>query len=61
MSISGCQVNGLDRSWQRPPGVAAKLIDCKNANGNMNIVLCMTSITVVAVSFLSRLFVEWVG
>lgn len=26
-------VNGLDRSWQRPPGVAAKLIDCKAANG----------------------------
>ncbi|KAI6688534.1 hypothetical protein NL676_025362 [Syzygium grande] len=26
-------VNGLDRSWQRPPGVAAKLIDCRDANG----------------------------
>lgn len=26
-------VGGLDRSWQRPPGVAAKLIDCKSANG----------------------------
>lgn len=26
-------VSGLDRSWQRPPGVAAKLIDCKSANG----------------------------
>ncbi|KAA8514747.1 hypothetical protein F0562_017925 [Nyssa sinensis] len=26
-------VSGLDRSWQRPPGVAAKLIDCKAANG----------------------------
>ncbi|XP_010061239.2 psbP domain-containing protein 3, chloroplastic isoform X3 [Eucalyptus grandis] len=26
-------VNGLDRSWQRPPGVAAKLIDCQDANG----------------------------
>ncbi|XP_057516975.1 psbP domain-containing protein 3, chloroplastic [Amaranthus tricolor] len=26
-------VNGLDRSWQRPPGIAAKLIDCKAANG----------------------------
>ncbi|XP_059460649.1 psbP domain-containing protein 3, chloroplastic [Corylus avellana] len=26
-------VNGLDRSWQRPPGVAAKLIDCKASNG----------------------------
>ncbi|KAK6939181.1 PsbP, C-terminal [Dillenia turbinata] len=26
-------VNGLDRSWQRPPGVAAKLIDCRAANG----------------------------
>ncbi|XP_031405893.1 psbP domain-containing protein 3, chloroplastic isoform X3 [Punica granatum] len=26
-------VNGLDRSWQRPPGLAAKLIDCKAANG----------------------------
>lgn len=27
------QVGGLDRSWQRPPGVAAKLIDSKSANG----------------------------
>ncbi|XVF74058.1 hypothetical protein PTKIN_Ptkin13bG0031100 [Pterospermum kingtungense] len=26
-------VSGLDRSWQRPPGVTAKLIDCKAANG----------------------------
>lgn len=26
-------VNGLDRSWQRPPGVAAKLIDCKSSDG----------------------------
>uniref|UniRef100_A0A2P2LF25 PsbP C-terminal domain-containing protein n=1 Tax=Rhizophora mucronata TaxID=61149 RepID=A0A2P2LF25_RHIMU len=26
-------VSGLDRSWQRPPGVAAKLIDCKATNG----------------------------
>ncbi|KAK7409845.1 hypothetical protein VNO78_00203 [Psophocarpus tetragonolobus] len=26
-------VSGLDRSWQRPPGVAAKLIDCKSSNG----------------------------
>lgn len=26
-------VNGLDRSWQRPPGIAAKLIDCKAAKG----------------------------
>ncbi|KAK4767762.1 hypothetical protein SAY87_002903 [Trapa incisa] len=26
-------VNGLDRSWQRPPGVVAKLINCKDANG----------------------------
>ncbi|KAB1203504.1 PsbP domain-containing protein 3, chloroplastic [Morella rubra] len=26
-------VNGLDRSWQRPPGVVAKLIDCRAANG----------------------------
>lgn len=26
-------VSGLDRSWVRPPGVAAKLIDCKSANG----------------------------
>lgn len=26
-------VSGLDRSWQRPPGVAAKLIDTKSANG----------------------------
>ncbi|KAI4336677.1 hypothetical protein L6164_015173 [Bauhinia variegata] len=26
-------VSGLDRSWQRPPGVAAKLIDAKAANG----------------------------
>ncbi|OMP00868.1 Photosystem II PsbP, oxygen evolving complex [Corchorus olitorius] len=26
-------VSGLDRSWQRPPGVAAKLIDCRAANG----------------------------
>ncbi|KAE9456808.1 hypothetical protein C3L33_11287, partial [Rhododendron williamsianum] len=27
-------VSGLDRSWQRPPGVKAKLIDSKAANGN---------------------------
>ncbi|KAL2346147.1 hypothetical protein Fmac_000147 [Flemingia macrophylla] len=26
-------VSGLDRSWQRPPGVAAKLIDCKSSKG----------------------------
>lgn len=26
-------VSGLDRSWQRPPGVKAKLIDSKSANG----------------------------
>ncbi|XP_077228052.1 photosystem II reaction center PsbP family protein [Tasmannia lanceolata] len=26
-------VSGLDRSWQRPPGLAAKLIDSKAANG----------------------------
>ncbi|KAK3122132.1 hypothetical protein QOZ80_8BG0665520 [Eleusine coracana subsp. coracana] len=26
-------VNGLDRSWQRPPGLAAKLIDSKASNG----------------------------
>ncbi|RYR48865.1 hypothetical protein Ahy_A07g034951 [Arachis hypogaea] len=24
-------IGGLDRSWQRPPGVAAKLIDCKSS------------------------------
>ncbi|CAA6661610.1 unnamed protein product [Spirodela intermedia] len=26
-------VNGLDRSWKRPPGLAAKLIDSKARNG----------------------------
>uniref|UniRef100_J3MUC9 PsbP C-terminal domain-containing protein n=1 Tax=Oryza brachyantha TaxID=4533 RepID=J3MUC9_ORYBR len=26
-------VNGLDRSWKRPPGVAAKLIDSRASNG----------------------------
>lgn len=26
-------VNGLDRSWQRPPGTAAKLISARAANG----------------------------
>ncbi|XP_050238540.1 psbP domain-containing protein 3, chloroplastic [Mercurialis annua] len=26
-------VSGLDRSWQRRPGVAAKLVDCKAING----------------------------
>ncbi|XP_010932110.1 psbP domain-containing protein 3, chloroplastic isoform X4 [Elaeis guineensis] len=26
-------VNGLDRSWKRPPGLAAKLINSKAANG----------------------------
>ncbi|CAD6246010.1 unnamed protein product [Miscanthus lutarioriparius] len=26
-------VNGLDRSWQRPPGLAAKLVDSRAANG----------------------------
>ncbi|CAN6547002.1 unnamed protein product [Malus baccata var. baccata] len=26
-------VSGLDRSWQRPAGVAAKLIDCKASKG----------------------------
>ncbi|XP_047325169.1 psbP domain-containing protein 3, chloroplastic [Impatiens glandulifera] len=26
-------VGGLDRSWQRPPGVSAKLIDSKSSNG----------------------------
>lgn len=29
------QVNGLDRSWQRPPGLAAKLVDSKAANGHI--------------------------
>lgn len=27
------QVTGLDRSWQRPAGLAAKLIDSKASNG----------------------------
>lgn len=26
-------VSGLDRSWQRPPGVKAKLVDCKSSKG----------------------------
>ncbi|XP_004146765.1 psbP domain-containing protein 3, chloroplastic isoform X1 [Cucumis sativus] len=26
-------VSGLDRSWKRPPGVAAKLIDCRSSKG----------------------------
>ncbi|XP_062030075.1 psbP domain-containing protein 3, chloroplastic [Rosa rugosa] len=26
-------VSGLDRSWQRPAGVSAKLIDCKSSKG----------------------------
>ncbi|XP_004500830.1 psbP domain-containing protein 3, chloroplastic [Cicer arietinum] len=26
-------VSGLDRSWKRPPGVAAKLINCKSSKG----------------------------
>ncbi|CAI0381528.1 unnamed protein product [Linum tenue] len=26
-------VSGLDRSWQKTPGVAAKLIDCKSSKG----------------------------
>uniref|UniRef100_I1JSR3 PsbP C-terminal domain-containing protein n=1 Tax=Glycine max TaxID=3847 RepID=I1JSR3_SOYBN len=26
-------VSGLDRSWRKPPGVAAKLIDCKSSDG----------------------------
>ncbi|CAM8892754.1 unnamed protein product [Rhodiola kirilowii] len=26
-------VSGLDRSWQRPPGVTAKLVDCKSSKG----------------------------
>lgn len=30
---SSQQVSGLDRSWRRPPGVAAKLIDCKASKG----------------------------
>lgn len=33
-NVHQLQVSGLDRSWQRPRGVAAKLIDCKAANGN---------------------------
>lgn len=28
------QIGGIDRSWQRPPGVAAKLIDSKSSNGD---------------------------
>ncbi|CAM8886535.1 unnamed protein product [Rhodiola kirilowii] len=27
------KVSGLDRSWQRPPGVTAKLVDCKSSKG----------------------------
>ncbi|XP_072056512.1 psbP domain-containing protein 3, chloroplastic isoform X3 [Arachis hypogaea] len=27
-------IGGLDRSWQRPPGVAAKLIDCKSSKAS---------------------------
>ncbi|TYK11331.1 psbP domain-containing protein 3 [Cucumis melo var. makuwa] len=26
-------VSGLDRSWKRPPGVAAKLINCRSSKG----------------------------
>jgi hypothetical protein len=26
-------VSGLDRSWKKPPGVAAKLLDCKSSKG----------------------------
>jgi len=33
MAIVWEQVNGLDRSWQKPPGLAAKLIDSRAANG----------------------------
>lgn len=33
------QVNGLDRSWKRPPGLAAKLIDSKARNGNPSLSL----------------------
>lgn len=31
------QIGGLDRSWQRPPGVTAKLVDSKSANGNLRL------------------------
>ena len=38
------QIGGLDRSWQRPPGVAAKLIDSRASNGNdqfpSNTIIC---------------------
>ncbi|RZC45792.1 hypothetical protein C5167_038741 [Papaver somniferum] len=30
-------VSGLDRSWQNPPGAAAKLVACKSSNGFYNI------------------------
>lgn len=33
INSSMSQVSGLDRSWQRPAGVAAKLIDCKSSKG----------------------------
>ncbi|CAK9163756.1 unnamed protein product [Ilex paraguariensis] len=32
-SFAETLVSGLDRSWRRPPGVAAKLIDSKATNG----------------------------
>nr|AKM76622.1 photosystem II reaction center PsbP family protein [Hypseocharis bilobata] len=32
-SFAETLVSGLDRSWKNPPGVAAKLIDCKASKG----------------------------
>ncbi|XVF21323.1 hypothetical protein REPUB_Repub12eG0081100 [Reevesia pubescens] len=36
---SNHKVSGLERSWQRPPGVAAKFIDCKAANDSIKVLL----------------------
>ncbi|KAI3459923.1 hypothetical protein Pfo_016586 [Paulownia fortunei] len=65
-------VGGLDRSWQRPPGVAAKLIDSKAANGSEHFILIIlydayscrnllqTSITLTMLTFSASINIFYV-
>lgn len=45
--IFSSKVSGLDRSWQRPAGVAAKLIDCKASKGNSPLIVIHTNSVLV--------------
>ena len=52
------QVNGLDRSWQRPPGLAAKLIDSKARNGYVSLTLTSLCFSHLGIP-LSWIYFSW--